>query len=98
MQMEFCRGLLWEVVNKLECDLKEVISRDSLMAHLVDELLCFEKELRLTVFSPASEDGPTATPPLTVLTVLLDSVPFDKWRGLEKTCECMVMWGAEGHR
>ena len=114
--MEFSRGLLQEVVGKLDVDLKEVVTQDLLMAHLVDELLSFEKELQLIscvstpptetttppteTTAPPTETTATSPPPteitapptkntiprLTVLTVLLDTVPFDKWRNLEKAC------------
>lgn len=67
---------------KLEGDLKALTSHDSLMAHLVDELLLFEKELRLAVSEPN----------LTLLSVLLNSVPFDKWRNLEKARMYMYVY------
>ena len=58
------------------------------MAHLVDELLFFEQELRL-ILTPDSSSPPLMTkcPRLTVLSVLLNNVAFDKWRNLEKACE-----------
>lgn len=66
---------------KLDADLKEISSQDSLMAHLVDELLLFDQELRLLLsVSPEA----SASDVLTVLSVLLDTVAFDKWRNLEK--------------
>ena len=69
-------------MNKLEVDLRDITSHDSLMAHLVDELLFFERELRLSVWA----DNSSGAANLTVLSVLLESVAFDKWRNLEKAC------------
>lgn len=77
--MEFICGLLQEVLAKLESDMKEVSSQDQLMAHLIDELLFFEQELRLT----SASDAPSPT----VLAVLLESVTFEKWKHLEKACK-----------
>lgn len=87
--MEFTRGLLQEVMRKLERNINEILSDDTLTAHLVDELLLFEQELHSVLLSPLSlqvTDGSS----LTVLTVLLSSVAFDKWRNLEKARKCII--------
>jgi hypothetical protein len=49
------------------------------MAHSIDELLLFDKELRLTF--QYSHPSPS------ILHVLLEEVRFHKWLTLEKTCE-----------
>lgn len=56
------------------------------MAHLVDELLLFERELQIS-FSDSAPPEYTNPPVLTVLPVLLEDVPFDKWRSIEKSCK-----------
>lgn len=78
-QLEFIRGLLQEVEAKLLHDLPEIIHDDNLMAHSIDELLLFEKELR-TVYQYCH-------PSPSILNVLLDEVRFHKWLTLEKTCK-----------
>ena len=83
LQEEFCSGVLRLVASKLEADMREIVLHDQLMAHLVDELLFFEKELRLTL--PSMQ----WTSSLSLVAVLLDPVPFDKWRTLEKACESL---------
>ena len=80
--MEFIRGLLQEVEVKLLHDLPEIIHDDDLMAHSIDELLLFDKELRLTF--QYSHPSPS------ILHVLLDEVRFHKWLTLEKTCKHFV--------
>ena len=60
------------------------------MAHLVDELLLFQRELHLTL-STTTGDGslPFANRggAINVLSILLREVPFDKWRNIEKMCK-----------
>ena len=126
LQHEFGRGLLQEVISKLEADLPAVVQDDALMAHLLDELLLFDHELRLMfpgtthscpLTSDTSDTSSTLTTPghvlsndaggggevgvvssegsgervsvstYSVLPVLLQEVPFDKWRNLEKSCK-----------
>lgn len=77
-QVEFIRGLLQEVDMKLRADLSEVVYDDSLMAHLIDELLMFERELRTVILY----SQPSPTP----FDVLLGEIPFHKWISLEKAC------------
>ncbi len=64
--------------------MKEMSSQDSIMAHLIDELLLFERELHTILPFPTSHSDDIS--PWSVLHVLLDEVPFDKWRNLEKSC------------
>ena len=79
--MEFIRGLLQEVKGKLQADLTEVVYDDALMSHLIDELLIFERELRIVLQYPR----PCPTP----FDVLLGEVPFHKWLSLEKACKSL---------
>ena len=81
-QLEFIRGLLQEVESKLLHDLPQIIHDDDLMAHSIDELLLFERELR-TVYH-YSHPSPS------ILRVMLDEVRFHKWLTLEKTCKLYV--------
>ena len=76
------------MVGKLEVDIKEVVSHDSLMSHLVDELLLFDHDVHLSISLSPPETLSTASATLSVLNVLLSEVPFDKWRNLEKKCKC----------
>ena len=76
--------MLQEVVVKLEGDLKQLCSQDSLLAHLIDELLLFEQELRGLLADHCVP--PSCCASLTLLHLLLDTLPFHKWRNLEKAC------------
>lgn len=78
-QVEFIRGLLQEVETKVQADLTEVVYDDALMSHLIDELLIFDRELRMVLQYPC----PCPTP----FDVLLGEVPFHKWLSLEKACK-----------
>jgi len=105
------------VIKKVEVDLPVMVQDDSLMAHLIDELLLFDHELRVAFsevntakssLSTAPSEGmaactddwgvasskPSLRDPagsVSVLDVLLKEVPFDKWRNLEKSCECVCV-------
>ena len=83
-QLEFIRGLLQETEAKLLHDLPSVVYNDLLMSHLVDELLLFEKELRMVLGYPR--------PHTSLLHVLLDEVPLHKWLSLEKGCTWVIFW------
>ena len=127
--MEFGRGLVQEVVAKLETDMPALVKEDSIMAHLIDELLLFEHELLLILppsptplqgssdmsstylcmLVPAPSgpvelagdgvaDGGGGGSPLSVLHVLLQEVPFDKWRQLEQCCEYLNRAGGSTGR
>lgn len=76
MKTEFMRALVQLAVEKLHSELSIVQYDDALFAHLVDEALGFERELRETLFySPAQ--------PATVF-VLTQAQIFVKWINMEK--------------
>ena len=75
---EFMRALVQLAVEKLHSELPVVQYDDALFAHLVDEALGFERELRDTLFYPANQ-------PATVF-VLTQAQIFVKWINMEKKC------------
>lgn len=72
------RGLVELAVHKLHSELQVVQYDDSLFAHMVDEALGFEKELRDVYLYPPSQ-------PATV-SVLTQAQIFMKWINMEKKC------------
>lgn len=73
------RGLVQLAVEKLHSELPAMQYDDALFAHLVDEALGFERELRDTLLYPVSQ-------PATVF-VLTQAQIFVKWVNMEKKCE-----------
>lgn len=63
---------------KLRHDIQDMVQDDLLMAHLIDELLLFTRELTLLGYPPSSPSP---------LSVLLDPASFSKWISLERQCE-----------
>lgn len=45
-QLEFVRGLVQLTMEKLNEDIEEIFTDENLFAHLLDELLSFESELK----------------------------------------------------
>ncbi|KAK1137114.1 hypothetical protein K0M31_001641 [Melipona bicolor] len=76
MKVEFMRTLIQLAVEKLHSELSVVQYDDALFAHLVDEALGFERELRETLFYPSTQ-------PATVF-VLTQAHIFVKWINMEK--------------
>ncbi|XP_012148254.1 RAD50 interactor 1 isoform X2 [Megachile rotundata] len=76
MKVEFMRALVQLAVEKLHSELSLVQYDDILFAHLVDEALSFERELRETLFYPSAQ-------PATVF-VLTQAHIFVKWINMEK--------------
>ncbi|XP_076671394.1 RAD50 interactor 1 isoform X2 [Andrena cerasifolii] len=76
MKVEFMRALVQLAVEKLHSELSVVQYDDALFAHLVDEALGFERELRETLFYPATQ-------PATVF-ILTQAHIFVKWINMEK--------------
>lgn len=74
------RALVQLAVEKLHSELPTAQYDDSLFAHLVDEALGFERELRETLLYPQTQ-------PATVF-VLTQAHIFIKWINMEKKCEC----------
>ncbi|KAG7210875.1 hypothetical protein KM043_012357 [Ampulex compressa] len=73
---EFMRALVQLAVEKLHTELPVVQYDDALFAHLVDEALGFERELRETLLYPQTQ-------PATVF-VLTQAHIFVKWINIEK--------------
>ncbi|XP_057323091.1 RAD50-interacting protein 1 [Microplitis mediator] len=73
---EFMRALVQLAVEKLHSELPIVQYDDALFAHLVDEALAFERELRENLLYPANQ-------PATV-SVLTQAQIFVKWINMEK--------------
>lgn len=74
------RALVQLAVEKLHSELPVVQYDDTLFAHLVDEALGFERELRETLLYPQIQ-------PATIF-VLTQAHIFVKWINMEKKCEC----------
>ncbi|XP_043262177.1 RAD50-interacting protein 1 [Colletes gigas] len=75
-KVEFMQALVQLAVEKLHSELSIVQYDDALFAHLVDEALGFERELRDTLFYPPTQ-------PATVF-VLTQAHIFVKWINMEK--------------
>ncbi|XP_011300021.1 RAD50-interacting protein 1 [Fopius arisanus] len=75
-KIEFMRALVQLAVEKLQSELLVVQYDDALFAHLVDEALGFERELRETLSYPQSQ-------PATVF-VLTQAQIFVKWINMER--------------
>ncbi|XP_020288667.1 RAD50-interacting protein 1 isoform X2 [Pseudomyrmex gracilis] len=75
-KVEFMRALVQLAVEKLHSELPIVQYDDILFAHLIDEALGFERELRETLLYPQSQ-------PATVF-VLTQAHIFVKWINMEK--------------
>ncbi|OAD55603.1 RAD50-interacting protein 1 [Eufriesea mexicana] len=73
MKVEFMRALVQLAVEKLHSELSVVLYDDALFAHLVDEALGFERELRETLFYPPTQ-------PATVFFLELQLELIDDWR------------------
>ncbi|KAF7693960.1 RAD50-interacting protein 1 [Silurus meridionalis] len=75
-KVELCRGLLSLAHEKLAHDAPRLLYDDALFCHLVDEVLQFEKELRLTHAFPSNYPG--------ALHILLEENIFQKWLSVER--------------
>lgn len=76
MKVEFMRALVQLAVEKLHSELSVAQYDDALFAHLVDEALGFERELREVLLYPPSQ-------PATV-SILTQAHIFVKWINIEK--------------
>lgn len=77
------RALVQLAVEKLHTELPIVQYDDTLFAHLIDEALGFERELRESLLYPQTQ-------PATVF-VLTQAHIFVKWINMEKKCECQAI-------
>ncbi|XP_075161070.1 RAD50 interactor 1 [Haematobia irritans] len=76
IRLEFMRGLIQLTIEKLCMDIEEISSDENLFAHLLDETLAFEAELRENFGYPAS--FPSA------ICVVTQPVYLLKWISLEE--------------
>lgn len=85
IQVEFSRGLVVLVVEKLMNDIGELMYDDDLFSNMVNQALAFDRELR-TVY-----DYPEAQ--LSCLHVLSQPQPFKKWITIERKGRLVVPVG-----
>lgn len=78
-QLEFVRGLILLVVEKLTSDMAEVLRDDLVFCHVIDETLSFNKELVDAFHLPSSR--------VTCLAPLMRRAAFDRWLDIERKCE-----------
>ena len=78
-QLEFIRGLMLLVVEKMTSDLPEVLQDDLVFCHVVNETLAFQKELVDSFNFPSAY--------VTCLRVLTQRDSFRKWLDIERKCE-----------
>jgi hypothetical protein len=75
-KLEFMRGLVQLVVEKLHSELPHLQCDDTLFSHTVDETLGFDRELRESFGYPSSQPS--------VISVLTQAQIFLKWISMEK--------------
>ncbi|ELU16620.1 hypothetical protein CAPTEDRAFT_170106, partial [Capitella teleta] len=73
--VEFCRGIVALVIDKMQVDLEEIMFDDIQFCHQVDETLAFDKELRDDFSYPLSQPS--------CLSLLTSEKPFQKWINTE---------------
>ncbi|XP_064541666.1 RINT1-like protein [Drosophila montana] len=76
IRLEFMRGLVQLTIEKLAVDIEQIAQDENLFAHLLDETLAFESELRETFGYPAS--FPSA------ISVLTQPMYLLRWIALEE--------------
>ncbi|XP_052872786.1 RINT1-like protein [Anopheles cruzii] len=76
VRLEFVRGLVQLAVEKLIIDIEQIVRDEALFAHLIDEVLAFEEDLKQTLGYPTSFPS--------VVSVLLQPVYFLKWMAIEE--------------
>ncbi|XP_017843941.2 RINT1-like protein [Drosophila busckii] len=76
LRLEFMRGLVQLIIEKLAVDIEQIAQDEHLFAHLLDETLAFETELRDTFGYPAS--FPSA------ISVLTQPMYLLRWIALEE--------------
>ena len=79
LQLEFIRGLLLLVVEKMTSDMAEVLRDDVVFCHVIDESLSFHKELVTGFDYPSSQ--------VSCLRPLTQHAAFSKWLDIERKCE-----------
>lgn len=76
IRLEFIRGLVQLCIEKLLQDIEETSLDEQLFAHLIDEILSFEQDLKSILSYPSTL--PSA------VTVLTQPIFFKKWLGIEE--------------
>uniref|UniRef100_A0A182Q7G6 RAD50-interacting protein 1 n=1 Tax=Anopheles farauti TaxID=69004 RepID=A0A182Q7G6_9DIPT len=76
VRLEFVRGLVQLAIEKLVVDIEQIVLDEALFAHLIDEVLPFEQDLKTTLGYPNSYPS--------VVSVLVQPVYFLKWMAIEK--------------
>ncbi|XP_058126684.1 RINT1-like protein [Anopheles ziemanni] len=76
VRLQFVRGVVQLAVEKLIVDIEQIATDEALFAHLIDEVLTFEQELKTTLGYPNSYAS--------VVSVLLQPVYFIKWMAIEE--------------
>lgn len=76
IRLEFVRGLVQLTIEKLLQDIEEISFDEQLFAHLIDEILSFEQDLKSTL------SYPNALP--SAVTVLTQPFFFTKWLSIEE--------------
>lgn len=66
-------------VEKLCTDIDEIVEDDGLFAHLIDETLAFEQEVRDTLGYPSSY--------CSAITVITQAKYLTKWLAIEEQCK-----------
>jgi len=77
------RGLVQLTIEKLAVDIEQIAQDEILFAHLLDETLAFESELRETFGYPAS--FPSA------ISVITQPMYLLRWISLEERCEIISL-------
>ncbi|KAL3877501.1 hypothetical protein ACJMK2_035200 [Sinanodonta woodiana] len=75
-KLEFMRGVVSFVIEKIDSDLPELMYDEHKFSHLVDEALLFDHELHLNYGYPTSYPSS--------LHVLTEGTAFEKWISVEK--------------
>ncbi|KAL9701684.1 hypothetical protein quinque_005125 [Culex quinquefasciatus] len=76
IRLEFVRGLVQLAIEKLVEDIDAICQEEALLAHLIDEVLAFEQELKLSLGYPASLPS--------VVSVLIQPKYLVKWMAIEE--------------
>ncbi len=76
IRLEFIRGLVQLTMEKLVNDIEEISFDDQLFAHLIDEILSFEQDLKTMLAYP--NNLPSA------INVLTQAMYFNKWLAIEE--------------
>lgn len=76
IRLEFVRGLVQLTMEKLVNDIEEISFDDQLFAHLIDEILSFEQDLKNMLAYPTNLSS--------AINVLTQATYFNKWLSIEE--------------